>query len=419
MAYTLSSFGPRIELDGYGVEFACTRFSSTKQGGSVFIFRPIIGPSDFFRGHNLRPGTPMQPMVVAGCVMELEEDVSVPGLRTIYVTLGIPLFASAQARDVCTKQLDFLAQIAKADSISAGPLCSVGWGSADRQYRIPTVVVKMWWFLVLFSPSSLQRLDTERKGVLNMRYVLVGGMYGSLRADQLRASETASSPLMTMLDLLQSYGSRAFAFAKYGIDFIAVRQRSIADGSMFAFKRLPYEDDSGYIGLKGHLWNYIGVMFGEVDGMWAVPGHGDFIRFKCPDNTLCSVKKLYVLQTKTLADILETDASQVGGHVVNSFFDYGFLNDELPAVPGCFYVKATFAKKVQDELYQYRPVVLKARMSRVDQVDRVEGALRRTYILELITFNADNILHLPVISHDYVCDENGQSGCGMCTKKDM
>ncbi|KAJ6447617.1 hypothetical protein C8R47DRAFT_1231360 [Mycena vitilis] len=324
----------------------------------------------------------MQPMVVAGCVMELEEDVSVPGLRTIYVTLGIPLFASAQARDVCTKQLDFLAQIAKADSISAGPLCSVGWGSADRQYRIPTVVVKMWWFLVLFSPSQRSL-----------------------------ASETASSPLMTMLDLLQSYGSRAFAFAKYGIDFIAVRQRSIADGSMFAFKRLPYEDDSGYIGLKGHLWNYIGVMFGEVDGMWAVPGHGDFIRFKCPDNTLCSVKKLYVLQTKTLADILETDASQVGGHVVNSFFDYGFLNDELPAVPGCFYVKATFAKKVQDELYQYRPVVLKARMSRVDQVDRVEGALRRTYILELITFNADNILHLPVISHDYVCDENGQSGC--------
>jgi hypothetical protein len=55
------------------------------------------------------------------------------------------------------------------------------------------------------------------------------------------------------------------ALATYEVDFIAVRQRSLNDGSLFAFKSISDEDDGGYYGCKGNLWDYIGVVFGKVD----------------------------------------------------------------------------------------------------------------------------------------------------------
>jgi hypothetical protein len=72
-----------------------------------------------------------------------------------------------------------------------------------------------------------------------------------------------------MLSLFQRYGAEALAQAKYNRDFVALRQSSIYRGSLFAYKKLPQEDDGGYYGSKGCLWNYVGAVFGEVDGIYS------------------------------------------------------------------------------------------------------------------------------------------------------
>jgi hypothetical protein len=76
-----------------------------------------------------------------------------------------------------------------------------------------------------------------------------------------------------MLSLFRRYGVEALAQAKYNRDFVPLRQSSIYKGSLFGYKKLPQEDDSGYYGSKGCLWNYVGAVFGEVDGVY-----GDVVR---------------------------------------------------------------------------------------------------------------------------------------------
>ncbi|KAJ6476667.1 hypothetical protein C8R47DRAFT_1075535 [Mycena vitilis] len=326
MAYLLSSFSPMVKAGQYNVEFAATRFSSTNEAaGSVYIFRPLDGPSDFFRGHNMRPGMPMQPMVVAGCVVDMEQDSSVPEQSTFYITLGLPLFASSEGRKISASQIEFLAQIAEMDIRSAEAPCTAQWGSPRRHVETPTVVVRCSAStLVGFnSPfeigedfifkTSLQRFESTVGGRLLMRYAFVGGTFGHLRPDQLSVPFAHANlrPTMSIHQLLMSFGTRALALAKYETDFIAVRQRSVLGGSAFAFKSIPCDDDSGYIGLKGQLWNYICVIFGEVDEVHSVRGHGDFIRIRCPDYTFCSVKKLFAKQGDTLLDILGKDNADI------------------------------------------------------------------------------------------------------------
>ncbi|KAJ7899913.1 hypothetical protein B0H13DRAFT_1883546 [Mycena leptocephala] len=71
-----------------------------------------------------------------------------------------------------------------------------------------------------------------------------------------------------MLALFQKSGTEVVAHAEYGRDFMAIRQSSIHKGSLFAYKKLPQEDDGGFYESKGSLWNYIGIMFGQVQGIF-------------------------------------------------------------------------------------------------------------------------------------------------------
>jgi hypothetical protein len=127
-----------------------------------------------------------------------------------------------------------------------------------------------------------------------------------------------------MLSLLDSYGVQVLANATYNRDFVAVRQRSLLNGSLYEFKRLPELDDTGGYGFKGRLWDYVAVVFGEVQETFAdvvssrrleimeilivTQNSGRIhIRLRCPDQASCAVARLHQLQQSALQSILTED----------------------------------------------------------------------------------------------------------------
>jgi hypothetical protein len=127
-----------------------------------------------------------------------------------------------------------------------------------------------------------------------------------------------------MLLLLDSYGVEALANATYNRDFVAVRQRSLYNGSLYAYKRLPEQSDMGYYGSKGRLWDYVAVVFGQVQGTFTdvvsprrldpvqplsvMQNNGRvYVRLGCPDQPSCAVAQLYQRQHSALKAILAAD----------------------------------------------------------------------------------------------------------------
>jgi hypothetical protein len=68
--------GPQLTENTYPEDFACTRFGTTDDGsGSVYIYRPLGGPTEFPRGPSRQPGIRVQPMLLSGCVVDIYVEV--------------------------------------------------------------------------------------------------------------------------------------------------------------------------------------------------------------------------------------------------------------------------------------------------------------------------------------------------------
>jgi hypothetical protein len=70
---------------------------------------------------------------------------------------------------------------------------------------------------------------------------------------------------LVMFAGLQERGPSVVAQAVYWADFAPIRECSTTTGSRFAYKMLPEQDDGGYYGTRAALWNYVGLVFGEVE----------------------------------------------------------------------------------------------------------------------------------------------------------
>jgi hypothetical protein len=76
MTYLLTTLGPQLHENIYPTDFAATQFRSIEDGtGSVYIYRPLKGPADFYRGPNVQPGLRVQPMLFSGCIVNLAVEV--------------------------------------------------------------------------------------------------------------------------------------------------------------------------------------------------------------------------------------------------------------------------------------------------------------------------------------------------------
>ncbi|KAJ7930748.1 hypothetical protein B0H13DRAFT_1858553 [Mycena leptocephala] len=199
----------------------------------------------------------------------------------------------------------------------------------------------------------------------------------------------------TMLSLLHGYGVDVLANAAYNRDFVAIRQRSLYNGSLYAFKKLPQHDNAGYYGSKGSLWNYVAVVFGQVqetfgDAMLLVDQTGGrvYVRLGCPVQPSCAIARLYQQQHSALQDILTEDQEHLGGTVSSSFFDRQSLNPNLVPLPGVFYVDAGRSESGVRSLRLHSNVVMKLTITRSDAADYKSGEMTRAYRLDALVYHS-------------------------------
>ncbi|KAJ6451373.1 hypothetical protein C8R47DRAFT_1229839 [Mycena vitilis] len=244
----------------------------------------------------------------------------------------------------------------------------------DRSLEVESgAVVSMW--------AELSRADRETDGCVCKTYKLYADTLSYLRLPRARESS----------------------------------QHSVDGGSLFAYKMLPGQDDAGYYGIKGSLWNFIGAIFGEVD-LVVTAGNEDVVRIKCPTDPLCSVARLYQRQMEALQLILDTERAELGGTVGVSFFDCSELGNGLGPVNNCFYIRGTLAKRISIDFRKRKPVLVKVKIERTDFQDSVDDAdPERNYALNIVTFGAYNHVDLPGRGQYYVCDNFGVGHCEFCT----
>ncbi|KAJ7156441.1 hypothetical protein C8R43DRAFT_1125637 [Mycena crocata] len=145
-----------------------------------------------------------------------------------------------------------------------------------------------------------------------------------------------------MLEHISSLGPMAIANAEYGIDFMALRERSVNTGSLYLFKAIPDVLTDG-ARRKVRVCDYVGHIFGEVDAVFeAVTGGGTYIRVKCPTNASCAVKNLYHKQLLLLRSVLDTDDENADGDLSSNWFDCVKLREDMGRVEGCFYMTVRF-----------------------------------------------------------------------------
>ncbi|KAJ7933873.1 hypothetical protein B0H13DRAFT_2306289 [Mycena leptocephala] len=221
-----------------------------------------------------------------------------------------------------------------------------------------------------------------------------------------------------MLALFQKSGTEVVAHAEYGRDFMAIRQSSIYNGSLFAYKKHPQEDDGGFYESKGSLWNYIGIMFGQVQGIFNdVSGGMVYVRLGCPTNSTCRVTRLYCDQEDAMRQILVSDQETLNGSVESSFFDYSAIRPDLVEVQGAFYVRCDASTRSIAGLRIGANVVVKVTIARVDMPHPTRQGNTRSYSLDLMTLRSRGLHYFPTrCATGYVCDVNGTTGCDLCFK---
>ncbi|KAJ7136470.1 hypothetical protein C8R43DRAFT_955697 [Mycena crocata] len=165
---------------------------------------------------------------------------------------------------------------------------------------------------------------------------------------------------------LNSYGRGALALAEYGQDFAATRQRTVDDGSLFSFKRVPEVTHGADLeGVKKINVNYAPLVFGTVEGIFTIAGKA-LARLICPADASCDLSRLFGQQQAQLIKILEEDAQQMGGYAKTSWAD---ANPEFPATKPAsvgFYVQGEPSSLLIGRLDVGEDVVMHVGIRRID-----------------------------------------------------
>ncbi|KAJ6560612.1 hypothetical protein DFH09DRAFT_1316634 [Mycena vulgaris] len=140
--------------------------------------------------------------------------------------------------------------------------------------------------------------------------------------------------------LIQSAGQSTLGNARYGIDFMAVRQRAECGGSLFTFKDpMLSEDVEPNSAVRTRPGRYLGTVFGQLTNVFKLPAdEGVVIRLKCPKAATCCVQMLYLHQLRTMWQILVADLGEKGGVIGKSWFTRGDKLVHKPRKQSFFYV---------------------------------------------------------------------------------
>ncbi|KAJ7148137.1 hypothetical protein C8R43DRAFT_1129284 [Mycena crocata] len=222
------------------------------------------------------------------------------------------------------------------------------------------------------------------------------------------------SPFLTgaMLQRMRVLGPHAMANARYGIDFLPVRERSIGQGSLYICKEVEEDVIVGSSRRTG-AFDYSGHIFGEIDAVFEEgTGPRIYVRLKCPRNATCAVRILYMRQLEVLWSALDSDCTDA---VINSsWFDHTKVHEGMAAVENRFYVSVKGTGSWGNCWTIGADRVFRANLCRYDED---HGAVSyRDYWLDVVGFTVHNSNYVPRADPpEYVCDVNGRIGCSFCT----
>ncbi|KAJ7025248.1 hypothetical protein C8F04DRAFT_1191602 [Mycena alexandri] len=271
------------------------------------------------------------------------------------------------------------------------------------------------------APDVLQHIENLSKECHSLSKMLAQLDEGRRSAPDVFASTISRTPdegtphdtklaANFMLARMNSYGPATVALADYDKDFVAVRQASMDDGSVFAFKRMPERDQTTDYGTKESLHNYVGSVFGEVTDVYTLSDGLCVLRIKMPSNASCALHALWESQWRVLMSLLAKDDPDLGGVVKSSYFDYSAVYPALRPISGTFFVRMLWSHGMRRRLTASKYVIARVTFVRFHGNEVGGGNLERYYHMEVRGLEARRVGYFPARGPLYRCDGSNPTG---------
>ncbi|KAJ7168772.1 hypothetical protein C8R46DRAFT_1218162 [Mycena filopes] len=138
---------------------------------------------------------------------------------------------------------------------------------------------------------------------------------------------------------LQRHANHTLGYAQYDRDFLPTRDRTDSDNlSVYTFKRTVDDVEPSNSRRLGQR-PFTAVVFGVVKEVVQLPaGLSCAVRLSCPPSAICAGRALFVLQVRTLHQILALDAVDYPGTTAMSWFDRVRIHHHMPLRWGHFWM---------------------------------------------------------------------------------
>ncbi|KAJ7130742.1 hypothetical protein C8R43DRAFT_957105 [Mycena crocata] len=405
----LSKYGPTPDL--------------SKAGGCVLSFK---GMSPAYEVHGDAYMRGFLRKYKVGAMGEVDDVFFMPDGVTI--RLKCPLRASCATTAFFDAQIAALEEILDTDRRTMGNFVGSTWFDSSRQwedavpkpgcfYRRHKINIKsdceeeLEWLKELVHNTALLRvlLCFQRHDRLD------AGSGNYIRSYSLLAKMMTGLPsnMVAKKDAGYSHGRFALAAAKYGRDFLPLRNQSCDSHTYFLFKSYP-DRVNGDLDRKKYLENYNALIFGHVNEVFMTEDGSVFLRLERPKDATCAVADAYQNQLDCMKGILQEDSVDPGATVFVTWMDCSALNEDMIPVPDCFYVMVNpmFGSEIVRKLRVDREIMMQTQISRVDK--RSDAGLNVSYTLAAMTYDVHSVGYFPRKVHclfGYICDLNGQIGC--------
>ncbi|KAJ7933875.1 hypothetical protein B0H13DRAFT_2500641 [Mycena leptocephala] len=254
---------------------------------------------------------------------------------------------------------------------------------------------------------TLKRLDSrEKKSSLTVHFLFSRGLL----------MKPFYRPTIMATAYLAAYskgGLRSTAFAAYPADFVATREASTADGSLYTYKLTRAAEETPTAYRRGVLRKYEGAVFGELRGIKKLGDESGIVlvELQCPSNAWCSAVEIYASQMRLFHSVLETDVGQLSTRPNETLFASDGSDGEFRHRRINVYVRTRSRLEIEELMYALqRGMKLEADVSlqRIDSSPDDISNVREYRLLASVLLGLDR-QDIPERGLEYECDRGTMS----------
>ncbi|KAJ7017929.1 hypothetical protein C8F04DRAFT_1199709 [Mycena alexandri] len=228
-----------------------------------------------------------------------------------------------------------------------------------------------------------------------------------------------------MLDKIRDQPQLSLALAIYQQQFVAVRDRSDGDDSVFAFKRGLNILINPYSERRWAQPSHSALAFGEIKTVYRMPEAGAFcIVLIGPMSASCDAMYMFGRQLWSLKRILDLDMLESPGVIAESWFDRSQQDPRMRPRTGSFYVilrseNDTEASEYEQIFINNNPVgkMFECLLGFQRRHLGTSDVISKAYELNVIrsTMHQRDCGCIPSRTANYVCDMPGDGVCKVCS----